>query len=329
MINRLKNIGIALLLLASNTALALPTAKVTLKVVDDQGVPVEGAEVRAGFESPGGYWQAGRIVFDSGYTDSDGIHVASSSTSGRVGYRIEKEGYYETGGSFTDFSGVSGVYGIRRWQPWNPILEVELRKIRNPIPLYAKGVEKLKIPELNRPIGYDLIAGDWVIPFGQGTTADFVFTFEKHYQSMADFSYRMLVSFVSPSDGLLPVRASVRNGSQLLLPHHAPTDGYRSEYKWGKSVTPTKHGISDRRDVGEPQTDDLNFFFRVRSQYNSQGELESALYGKIYSPIAVGGYYNEKAHLSFTYYLNPTSNDTNLEWDRSANLFNTGLKDTQ
>ncbi|WP_207061704.1 hypothetical protein [Motiliproteus sp. SC1-56] len=319
---RLKFCSVMLLWLFATTAVALPSAKVTIKVVDDQGGPVEGAEVRVGFESPGGYWQAGRIAFDSGYSDSDGIHVASSNTSGRIGYRIEKEGYYESEGGFSEFTGVSGVYGMRRWEPWNPILGVELRKIRNPIPLIVKQVEALELPMLNRPIGYDLMAGDWVVPFGQGTTADLVFTLEKSYQSRGSWKYKLSLGFANPDDGVIPVRASTSSGSQLLLAHHAPIEGYRSEYFWGKEMKMSSYGTAVRSDFGELQTDDLNFYFRVRSQRDEHGRLVSGIYGKIHNKFQLTNFKIERTgSLTFNYFLNPTPNDTNLEWDQKTNLF--------
>ncbi len=51
------------------------------------------------------------------------------------------------------------------------------------------------------------------------------------------------------------------------------------------------------------------YFFRVRTVLDEKGRVKSALYGKIY------GDFN-----SFYYYLNPTPNDTNIEFDPNQNL---------
>ena len=32
-----------------------------------------------------------------------------------------------------------------------------------------------KIPVTNTPCGYDLMVGDWVVPYGKGKIGDFVF----------------------------------------------------------------------------------------------------------------------------------------------------------
>ena len=70
--------------------------------------------------------------------------------------------------------------------------------------------------------------------------------------------------------------------------------------------------------------DDQNFFFRVRSETDDEGNITSALYGKIHGEIlfTIGTLRNpKKSSLSFTYYLNPDHNDTNLEFDLEKNLF--------
>ena len=46
-----RNILFLLLILMSSTALALPDAKITVKVVDESGQPIEGAKVVIGFNN--------------------------------------------------------------------------------------------------------------------------------------------------------------------------------------------------------------------------------------------------------------------------------------
>jgi hypothetical protein len=52
-----------------------------------------------------------------------------------------------------------------------------------------------------------------------------------------------------------------------------------------------------------------NFYFRVRTALDHQGNVVSAQYGKIYGDLA-----------QFRYYLNPTPNDRNIEFDPKQNL---------
>ena len=66
---------------------------------------------------------------------------------------------------------------------------------------------------------------------------------------------------------------------------------------------------------------DQNYIFRVRTKVNERGEIISALYGKIHGRIETGGYLQPLPRLQFTYYLNPTPNDRNIEFDPEKNLF--------
>jgi hypothetical protein len=52
-----------------------------------------------------------------------------------------------------------------------------------------------------------------------------------------------------------------------------------------------------------------NFYFRVRTKLDENGNVVSARYGKIYGDLA-----------QFTYYFNPTLNDQNVEFNPKQNL---------
>ena len=59
---------------------------------------------------------------------------------------------------------------------------------------------------------------------------------------------------------------------------------------------------------------------------DDKGRVKSALYGKMHGDIRLyAGTKAPKAGMGFTYYLNPTPNDRNVEFDPSRNLF-AGLK---
>ena len=67
---------------------------------------------------------------------------------------------------------------------------------------------------------------------------------------------------------------------------------------------------------------EANYFFRIRTEVNEDGEVDYALYGKIYGDIEFGGAGQEGSYLKVNaYYLNPTPNDLNLEFDPEKNLF--------
>lgn len=73
--------------------------------------------------------------------------------------------------------------------------------------------------------------------------------------------------------------------------------------------------------------EDFNYFFRVRTR-NIDGKIVSTNYGKIDRDIKFDIINSDTALLFFTYYLNPRSNDRNMEFDPKQNLF-TDLPDQE
>jgi hypothetical protein len=168
--------------------------------------------------------------------------------------------------------------------------------------MYAKWVDSMP-PTKNKGTGYDFGAGDWVAPDGKGTSADIYFTALLEKRSEDDWDYKLVVSFPKPGDGIQPFTVSeLEKTSALRSPYEAPGNGY--EPQWVKRQSqrpgePAKHGLDES----------LSFFFRVRTVLDEKGNVVSALYGKIYGDF-----------MNFRYYLNPTSNDRNVEFDPKRNL---------
>ena len=165
-----------------------------------------------------------------------------------------------------------------------------LKRVGKPIAMYAKSITSLRLPELNKAIGYDLMIGDWVGPYGKGVNTDLFFN-EKHTDQNS--GYIISVSFPKAGDGIQEfIVPENEKGSGLRSPHEAPADGYRSELAQTEMTNPSR-----------------NFCFRVRTKLDENGNVVSARYGKIYGDLA-----------QFTYYLNPTLNDRNIEFDLKQNL---------
>jgi hypothetical protein len=177
-------------------------------------------------------------------------------------------------------------------------LALTLKRIIKPIPMYAKRIDDLKVPEFNQAIGYDLAVGDWVAPYGKGMNTDLSFT-EEH--SAADAGYVLSISFPKRGDGIqefyLPPTRFPGDGSALRSAQKAPINGYQSEISQTEMTNPNR-----------------NFYFRVRTKLDENGNVVSAYYGKIYGDLA-----------QFTYYFNPTPNDRDVEFDPKENLM-TNLK---
>ena len=305
----MNKIIIIILLLLPNMVLALPTAKYTILVVDEQGVPIEGADTSISFMRPKSQGWGGKTNFISGKTDKGGIFTGQGVTERYGVYGADADGYYGTSFKYNGFTGVSGILGFRKWQPWNPSLEVVLKKIINPIPMYAYYSGMMAFPDVEGSIGYDLVKHDWVSPYGKGITADFVFKLEGEFRSMRDSNVKFLLEFSNATDGLQPLIAKKTQGSNFISDHHAPLTGYQPKLKQSRIIAPGKLSKTSYNN-----DDDYNYYFRIRC---GDAKVNTCLYGKIYNRIEFAA----RRFLSFTYYLNPTPGDTNIEFDPKRNLF--------
>ena len=123
------------------------------------------------------------------------------------------------------------------------------------------------------------------------------------------------VTFPNEGDGLREIVAKPVSENSLRLPYEAPQAGFSAE--WKREIISKSDGT---RQNLEPRTDQ-NYMFRIRTVLDKNKEVKSALYGKIYDDINYYGYIADKVTLVFTYYLNPVSNDRNIEFDPDKNLF--------
>jgi hypothetical protein len=289
-------------------------AKVIIKVLDEEGMPVTQAEVTGGFfalDEP----NEGKDF--QGITDEKGIVSFEGRTHGELRFGIVKDGYYETISEYRDWFLGKGKIKNGKWQPWSPTIEIVLKIIENPVPMYAKRLT-LDIPETNKVIGFDLIKGDWVKPYGEGEVSDFLFQASQEGNEWKDFEISLELNFSNPGDGIQEYKvkpdSNGRYPSELRLPHEAPLEGYKnlwSRIQWNKPGKGS-HNIYKEKDI--------NYIYRVRSEMDSNGNIIKALYGKIHGDIEIGGLKRPKLQLAFTYYLNPDGT-RNLEFDPKRNLF--------
>ena len=196
-----------------------------------------------------------------------------------------------------------------------------LRLVGNPVPMYAKKV-RIEIPVLDEPVGYDLMVGDWIAPHGKGHKADFVFTMKSRVSGWKDFETHLVLTFTNAMDGIQQIMETGPSGSAFELPRTAAESAY--QVIWTNSIG----YVPDKGLFQTQPKDPEGYFFRVRSIVDDQGELPRALYGKIKGPIQFDGRDSKTGHIAFTYYLNPTPNDRNLEFDPKRNLFK-NLKSTE
>ena len=295
---------------------AKPEAKITVHVVSDQGQPLMNIPISLStfnhFQPGEGF---GRDIYSNltGKTDIKGfVSFSIESVRGDMGIGTDYPlvGVYQGNIGYQFININSG-----KWQPWNPTVEFVVKPILNPIPMYARNMgvmgSNFKLPAKNTPIGFDLEAADFVAPYGKGTSSDFIFTLSDIASTNATqkpTESALTITFPNKGDGIQPVISSeINQGSVFSLPRYAPEGGYQATLVQKYSQVWVHGRLQENQ----------NYFYRVRTVLDGSGNVKSALYGKIAGPIQ----FWDNAGLEFTYYLNPTPNDRNMEFDPSKNLF--------
>ena len=276
--------------------------KIVFKVVDEEGTPVSGAKISVGLF----LWSTDHNGVN-GVTDRKGVLVVRGATVGDVRYSVNKEGYYYTHGGFyiPRLPGASLKDG--KWQPYGMEHKVVLKRIRNPIPMYAKSPrDRCYFLELNKAYGFDAMIMDWVQPMGLGKHVDILV--EYRGEGLKDLGYRegeLVLSWVDPECGFYPVNY---DGSEFKSPYHAQTN---------QSLT-TSITLFNRRDsTGIFTNIEKCLVFRIRPRFSRDGTLLGSFYGKIYGSVRFSYSHpgkQDKAGFGINIYTNPTENDTNLEF---------------
>ena len=293
---------------------------VRVRVTDDDARPIPGAEVRVVFGATRA--EGTRDVTVPFLTDHQGTGVARGRAQFRTSIFLSKPGYYH-----------ARVDGLRAGQDHDVALVLRDRK--NPIPLHVArvGSDRVeKFPKHDVWLGFDFSKADWVSPHGRGEVEDIRVKFSNRFSgwgpteaSMAeirrinfDISESDLkqtygkwhavfeLSFPGSKDGLIEETLRYLPYNTMRLPHEAPTDGYKPNWR---VEAETYIPVQRRGNVG--------FFLRTRTKLDSQGNIISAHYAKITSDIQV----DARGTIKFHYYFNPTANDRNLEFAYERNLF--------
>jgi hypothetical protein len=292
----------------------LPVARINARVNDEQGMALSGAAVSLAFSEPrGGSSGAPK----SGLTDAAGLFSSEGHTDGVVGTTCTKEGYYVGCIPVPHFTNVVND----RWQPWDATYTTVLRKIENPVNMYARRAV-MKAPVVDKACGYDLKVGDWVSPWGKGLVADFVFTVTCEYTNSSHYNVTMKLSCSNPLDGIQAAELPKEYVCGLFVWHRqAPDTGYVSHYEQERGIPKKRYQIPSAPAVRDGEDiEKQKFYFRVRT-VEKDGKIVSALYGKLSQGFDLWASNSTNVSIRTCYYLNPTPLDRNMEFDLKKNLF--------
>jgi hypothetical protein len=285
---------------------------VSVQVRDETGASVEGAEVRGTFSRSKTLNPFDGTVDtqDCSHTDQRGLCVVKGRGIPIVRVGASKEGYYSS-------LKVCSFVTEKDSEPRSGSVSVDLRMRRRiaPTAMYAKRLCR-SLPAVGDPIGYDLLAGDWVAPYGRGEVSDLIFRGTLSFRARDDLDAMVTMSFARPDDGLAEVPEDlVMSESELALPHLAPEEGYLiHEASWGFVSRPKE--LSKRSSLRGSY-----WFLRIRTERDKEGRITRAMYGKVKGPMEIGVPMPGPT-LDFgtmVYYANPDGT-RNIEFDPKRNL---------
>lgn len=285
-------------------------------IVDELGKPVDGAVVSHMFyakaDSPNDL-QRDKRTGANGRCEFGGM----AYDLGEI--EVRKKGFYTSRIKLGEYFDIIYSDGMQKWQN-NQEVKVLMKRIINPIPMYAK-VEFIKFPESvsRKKMEYDLIAGDFVHPYGSGKTGDLVLDWEVSGDNLREVEWVLSLRFNNEADGIFeytpPVLTPISKSyvSELRSPNEAPLGGYSSTKEWRSMEGDSSQAV---------------YLFRVRSVVDESGAVVQGLYGKIYGSPRLIRDFKLLANkikpngdsLSFWYYLNPNGT-RNIEFAPNQNLF--------
>jgi hypothetical protein len=286
----------------------LPEVDIIAHVVDEKGKPIEDVEVGAWFPQTYGAGSSAKGLSIKAKTDVTGNATLTGTTSGSVGFGARKEGYYKS---------VSEMFNFMGMQAMGKALETNktliMKKIKDPIPLYARHLRHIKIPDFNAPFGFDLEAGDWVSPHGKGKITDMIFQTSGTHKNYREHDLTLEISFPNVGDGLVMFEGAFEVGSALRSDHLAPESGYKPSLVLRRKALYEQKSSQWLND-SKPGS---NYYLRTRTKLDEKGSVICANYGKIYGNFEFLDFIRAEA-----YYFNPIGNDRNLEFDTKCNLSN-------
>lgn len=275
-----------------------------IRIVDQDGTPVDHAQVWGGLQTGDGYNDYTSI---EGYTNTNGEFIVKGRCTRFLTLRITKDGYYKTDFRLS-YRATTADPKVKdgKWQPYDSHRTIILKEILDPQPMcFHDARTSFKVPVYEEWVGFDCEKFDFVSPHGHGVENDMLLRFTLNNPTRDDYHMTMEVSFTNnPYAGAYEMERS--GMSEFESVYHADTNAvYQQSFMYRFDQSPAKVPKYTAQ-----LKSDKYLIFRTRTKVDSEGRLVSAMYGKIYGDwnfVGPGGMSIEQ------FVFNTTSNDTNLE----------------
>ena len=318
--------------------LSAATAGFDVLVLDaDSGAPISGVDVTGWFSNNNGWkaWTDSAPTYDDKKTtDAKGLcHVEGETNTGETGVNIHypPEGYYPNSFCVRHRFTQKPLMPLMHWRPTDLVITAKLQRVGHTVPLFVKRIgRKLgsdAIMANGESFAYDLVKGAFLPPFGEGQTADVVFSRSpQEYLGEGNngngyvaprYKNTLLMTFQGDeANGIL--ESPMPDAQTYCWIRRAPEEGYCREISFSEATS------SDLQRI-EGLDAKKCYCFRIRTNRDERGNIKSSLYGKIYGDpsffLEGSDRWKQKiCGISLLYYLNPTPNDRSLEWDRKNNF---------
>ena len=300
-----------------------PVATVTVHAINQDGKPVTDTEIVGTFEN-------GKIDVTK-WPDENGYVTFSSPVMGTALFFNKRyrnirnpDGFdkYYDGTVTRDYMNPAKYAVNGKWTQWSEPVTLVLKEYINPIPMYVNGRgESFRIPARNEWCGFDMEVYDWTAPYGKGVHADLEVFHKWDGKDRTEYTgSHLTIRFPDKEAGCYPFYYEHRekyDAWRLKSPYHADI---HAAYTSSLEFYEKKHPGAKRLD-SHLFPNGTGYIFRTRTRFDEKGKLVGARYGKIYQPHSSLLYFwVDGARIRIPYYLNPTENDTNLEYDMQHNL---------
>lgn len=312
------------IMLCTPNAKQNPLMDLEVSVIDETGSPIEDAIIKVGYYhwTSKSFW---RIVLSPWKKNASDFITSQSRTTNRHGTQrfsfhtrdpratisVDKDGWYQSRIKLKDRYSSNG-----RWTNGRERTLLIMKKITDPQIMLSWSMQNFPHPfpfDSGTPAEFDMFLREWMPPHGKGEHADISVMIKKDYtlfekQDESQPFIWVTLEFIGKGNGLIGIKKQdIVQESQFKFPYEAPEDGYDNQI-FTEIFYPKKGAVIS--------TEMACFVFRIRSVIDDEGHITNAFYGQLNSAkdneITVqGGKFRNI--LVCNYYINPNSNDRNLE----------------